>query len=182
VFERLDNFLIAKATSAAHRFQRLTGLTTYFIARIGVAISALSIIVEMLNYLYPFLSGKTSMGAMIIGFLCLLLAIQYSIVLGKAEESVGSNVKPAILLPFITRSYVWRIFWLWGLAFDLVVFFAHHSRFVVLEFLWGPGYPLGLVIFFYFVKVDPLPPGKSKVREWIEGFTAVREQVPSRAH
>jgi hypothetical protein len=185
MLERLDNLILSQATKIAHRFQRLTGLTTYFIANIGVGFSSLAIILDIFNYFYPFLLHKTPLFGLIMDILIVFMMIKDSIFLIKANEHVGSNVKPAE----IYRALIWgsflRPFWFGFLILDIISFISfislfHKYKFAVPSFFGDVGFSLGLTIFYYFVAVEPLPPGKSKIREWIESSTFVPQLIPAK--
>jgi hypothetical protein len=110
-------------------------------------------------------------------FLSVLLLLEFfgrTVVLTKAEEYLwsGSGTKPR-LMKYFDRP-LWRFLWLNFLVLDISIFLRSgliHSRYWFLEFVVSVFFSFGLNIFYYFVAVDPLPPGKSKMRVWIESFT-----------
>lgn len=175
LLERADNFLFAQATKFAHAVQRLTGLTTYFIAKLGVGVVAISIIIDILNYFYQFLTFKTYGWAAAVNLIGVVLVISWSRTLQKAEDCLGDAIKPAELGTLMVRGALWRKIYLFVFVMALIGYCVHPGKFVVLQFWDSPGFPLGMLIFTYFLAVDPLPPGRSKVREWLESLTFMPE-------
>jgi hypothetical protein len=169
MFQALDKALLSLAAKFAHRLQRLTGLTSYFIARLGVTISVLALLVYALNYGHHFLAHTSSFFGMVSSGICLLPLVWRSILVQKAEENLGSDVKPAILIVQLSEHWFWRMLWLSIMPVGILLGWGcfMRSHYLVYEVFNEVGYPLGISLFSYFIMVDPLPPGKSKLREWL---------------
>lgn len=182
MFQALDSFLLSRAKKFAHRLQRLTGLSSYFIARLGVVISTLSLFIYVLNYGHPFLIHTSSFSGAIMSGLCLLPTIQRSFLVQQAEDSLGKNVKPISLMIEFTQHYAWRLWWVSITVLSLVFAWREivHSRYFVYEAINAVGLPLGVVVFSYFILVDPLPPGTSKLREWLGNLFFTAQLAPQK--
>lgn len=176
----IDTFILSICTKISHALQRATGLTCYFIAKIGIAISTLDLIVETLNYFYKFLHFSTTVFGLVILTLCLLTMIHRSIVCSKAEDHLWSGrlTRPAELLPY-SESILWRILWVALFLIDIFCAFLgmHKYHHIFLEVVSQCFFSLGLIIFYYFIAVNPLPPGMSKLRKWINNFSQVLTPV-----
>jgi hypothetical protein len=179
MFEKLDKTALALATKIAHKLQRLTGLTSYSVARIGIAISATTLILGAINYGRQFLAFHTSFSEMVGNGICLIPLVWRTAILQKAEESLGSNVKPAILLIQLTESPRWRLIWAIVLLVEALFSWPAliRSHYIFCEGFYAVGYPLGVLVFSYFVAVDPLPPGTSKLREWLGNLFSLPPQA-----
>lgn len=171
-FEVIDAMLLRSTTKFSHWFQRLTGRSNYFIAKIGVFISAITTLIEISNYFSQFLWRKT--GFMILVF-CVVINIMTFIeanALDKADESLESETR--VLHPLLTHSMWSRLLWV-GISLNNTGI-ACQQLLIVKEF--GPldafvqvGLSYGTLIFYYFCEVEPLRPSKSKIREWLEKFS-----------
>lgn len=170
MFQQLDDKIRRAATKFAHGLQRATGLTSYFLARIGVLLAAFAIVIETVNYFHQFLLYKTTTFDLCIAGPLIALLGWRSIIITKAEESIGSNSKPSILMPYLTESYFWRITWVVFTLMDILISCLIHSPSPVYETIRRVGFSSGITIFSYFILIDPLPPGTSKIREWISGL------------
>ena len=180
----LDDALLRVCTKVSHALQRATGLTNYFIAKLGLAFTGVAIVIDILNYLHKFLSKDTPMALMVLDVIILLEIYLRTWLLTKAEEQlwIDSTTKPRMLLFDVKRPPWWRITWIIGFIFVsiLCAIKPPEGPYRFLEWVAGPVFPFGLVIFYYFVAVDPLPPGKNKVREWIESFRSHGELATER--
>jgi len=174
---KLDSFLLDLCTRFSHWLQRTTGLTNFFIAKIGVALVVLNMVVWLLNYLHRFLIEPTSTGTLFFVGPIVFFAIWRSLALAKAEERLLSDT-PAIdrmLMSSLALRLVWMFFLAQeGLIFGLSVKRMHH---IVLEIFGGLGWSFGMVIFSYFVAVHPMPPGKSRLREFVDSI-GLRKAIP----
>lgn len=168
----VDAAILGICTKFSHALQRAIGLTNYFIAKLGLAMSATDVVVEAINYFHPFLHSKTKWWLLVLYTMLLVEFYLRTLFLTKAEEHLwsGSCTKPQELKNLCI--WWWRVTWLFWLGLDLSVYTFSHLRgpYWFLEFVCQTWFSGGLVIFYYFVAVDPLPPGKSWLRKWIENF------------
>lgn len=169
ILETADNKVLEVCTKSSHKLQKATGLTNYFVAKMGVGITSLSLTVDIVNFLHQFLPYKTPTSGLVLDGLCFLNMISNSIDCTKAEDRLD-DIKPSFLFRYRNRYN--RFLW-WGfLIFDSIRFYFSH-QYNFLNFARTEFFSVGLLIFYYFIAVDPLPPGKSKIREWIESFEKV---------
>ena len=182
MLEKIDSAILAVCAKFSHRLQRMTGLTNYFVAKIGVACSAFNIIVATMNHFYQLLSYTTSAAILWIFGIVLCTLVRDSFNCSKAEEQLwsGRNAKPARLLQYISRGKFWRLLWisLFILDVDRLWHTLPRARYWLPEIVAQTFFSLGFALFYYFIAVDPLPPGKSKVREWLENFGLFQKPVP----
>lgn len=139
----------------------------------------MAILADVINYFRKYTSFTTTPLSLIIDSVCLLIMIGRSNEVQHIEDSVGSDTKPAELAHYVSSSH-WRLFWLLGLLWSLMLT-PWHSDNLFLELLRFPGYSLGCFIFWCFIVVDPLPPGTSKVREWLNSFTSHPVPAPAKS-
>jgi len=182
VFEKIDSILLAACTRFSHSLQRTTGLTNYFVAKIGVILVSVSMIVNATNYLSQFLYIKTSILTVCFDGGMLLLMVGRSLDIARAEDQLwsGRRTKPAELMKYIG---LWpcRLLWIMFLSMDVWWFWFRFPlfRYQLLEFADGTFFTLGSAIFYYFIAVDPLPPGRSKIRALIEKFGMAQTPLPA---
>jgi hypothetical protein len=172
MMRELDSFLLARATRFSHAIQRTTGITNYFIAKVGVGIAAIGLLADIVNYFLHLILPSPTLWIVVLDFLFLIDMIWRSLILSRADEHNWSSnrAKPAELLRF-TESYLWRLFWFGAFIVDCFRIVGHRqSQYFGLIVAQKAGLSLGLCIFGYFVAVDPLPPGMSKLRQWLSAF------------
>jgi hypothetical protein len=174
--KRINKF----CTVVSHRLQRGTGLTCYFIARVGVGMMGLDVIAEIINAFFRFLPNKTPL---VITFICcfvLLMCINRSRLCQRADDTLGEALPRGLMAEIVGElNAFFRVFWLVWAIFDLAIFFAWppHS---LGRFIQQCLFSMGAFIFHNFVAVFPLPPGKSKVSEWIKAM--LFRWQPAEAH
>lgn len=176
----LDGYLMSKVTKFSHYLQRTLGITNYFVAKIGIALASLALSMGILDYFIPFLHSHTTKFSFFIKGLCIIDMIWRSFLCSKAEEAMyESDVKPAFLLRLSGNTF-WRLCWIGFLAIDLAYFPGSWKKNHLPDIVDENFFSLGLAIFYYFIAVNPLPPGKSKVREWINGLFRVLRPASQR--
>ena len=124
MFEKIDSGILAACTKFSHALQRMTGLTNYFVAKIGVALVAVSLLLEVLNQLHPFLRIRNSWVDLLFDALIFATLIDRSLQLTKAEDSLwaGKNTKPIGLMKYTTRPE-WRLLWMVLLIVNIIHLF-----------------------------------------------------------
>jgi hypothetical protein len=184
MFNKIDSAILAGCTKLSHAIQRATGLTNYFIARAGIAVTAIAIVIRVVNYFHQFLVHGTSLFDTVLLSYMLVCLVGSSNGCAKADEQLwsGSRTKPTWLLGFHNERFL-RVIVVVSLvlnALSLPITLAV-SRYRILETFREIGFPLGMATFLYFVIVDPLPPGRSTVRKWLEALKAVRSPATAPA-
>lgn len=174
----IDDAVQARCTKFSHALQRATGLTCYFVARLGTALAATDLIANAVNYYFRFLPSASTLFDVVICALLLFGMVQRSNACHKADEKLGDNVKPAELRPYTGGRFdaFWRVLWVFFSVVFLPMMFYYKPLF--LSFVQNEAFQLGVAIFYNFVNVTPMPPGSNKVREWVKGLFAKRVLVP----
>lgn len=177
-FERMDAFVLAGCTKLSHSLQRFTGLTNFFIAKIGVFLCSLNCVERIGNYFLRFLPKQTHALEFVCLVIMLLVNFARTFILNRADESMLSEARTKWRS---LQSALWeRIVFIWFSLGDVFGFIFQRSH-GLLDCVSSTFFSLGILIFFYFSLVDPLPPGKSKVRQWFESFRLVRQLAGVRA-
>jgi hypothetical protein len=178
---KLDAFLLERATRLSHWLQRTTGLTCYFIAKLGVFVAGSSLLVDIVNHFLKFLQTHTPLWVVVLNMFLFLVMVLNSLDLTKADETIGDGVLPRHLQPYVTQGPTWRLVVMSVTLVSAGLFawdyFFGRYRFFMLEFMHAVWFPAGMTVFYYFVAVLPLPPGKSKVRRWLENLRRTRVPV-----
>ena len=182
----LDAWILALCTKFAHAFQRLTGESNYFLAKIGLMISSLHMVIEIINFFYPvLLAEKTSLSGFLFELVLLVSVFSVAYDLDNTDESQQLSSERVIdpSLPSIFDKYGWavRLFFAFFFVFDVVnVFFqVKHSHWGILEIVHFVAFSFGITAFQYFVVVEPLRPGKSKIKQWIEKLSFSSREMAS---
>lgn len=185
VIEKIDSVIIAACTKFSHWLQQLTGITSYFLANVGNGLFAISLMLRVVNYFHQIFRLPTDTFDAFLSSFLLLNTLSQSFLCIKAQEHLLGNAetKPAALRSYQKKGISQlRIFWIILLAITLLsaptavggpLWILDGMRYVFL--------PLGAVIFYCFIAVDPLPPGKSKVRQWVEKLAGAGRLVPAPA-
>jgi hypothetical protein len=175
VIDALDDKIHTICTSLSHKLQQFCGLTNYFIARVGVALTAISVIADVINYYHRFLPFASGIVGVVFDGLILISCISRSIACQRGDESVGNNTKPAHVL-FYTERPFWRVLWVALTIWDTAI--AVFSTNPLLAWLQLGTFSLGCAVFYNFIIVTPMPPGTNKVREWLSSFGRQPQPVP----
>jgi hypothetical protein len=158
-------------TKFSHRLQWATGLTCYFVARVGSGFCAINVMASMINYYFRFLPDRTSGVLLVINSMLLVLLVRDTMLCQRAEDSISRGIKPAELVIYdLTHAPFFRVFWIVAAAFDLLVLLIRactHPFHLFQSFLQNVAFSLGCALFYNFIVVNPMPPGTSKLREWV---------------
>jgi hypothetical protein len=106
VIKKIDSLILAACTRFSHWLQRLTGLTNYFVAKIGVGCTAVSVMVEIANFVHGMFKNPTPLPIVIIDTVTLLGCIYRSLICTKAQDRLyeSADTKPADLLVYMSNS------------------------------------------------------------------------------
>lgn len=182
VFVRIDEVILSFFTKISHWWQRLTGLTNYWLAKCALMVVSISLLVRILNYWHPLLSHKTELGLLAIaGFLIIGCCICIMIIDEADTQAQNSDTQAMPVNVTMRGETFWRIWFVFltltaiaQLPVDLL-----KTKSIILELVNGCLCP-SMACFLYFAAVNPLPPAKSKVREWIESFRPTPALQPMR--
>jgi len=196
VFELIDKRILALFTKFSHWFQRLTGQTNFFLARVFLFLVVTEMIVRLLNYWLHFLSRKTTIIDVVVSPVLVLFSVIYLHCLHQADEQIyrDNTVKPFIqhlfesgsagsAITMVFMRVLGMILIVLALPMDVEdLLFRKLEKNVVWALEAYTSFGLAyFIVFIYFVLVDPLPPGKSKVRQWVESVSAgFRKTAPAR--
>ncbi len=181
-FEFWDKPLLAFFTKIAHSFQLLTGRTCFFLAYICISVFSIVALSSVVNYWLPVLYRETSLSEVFVmaffvpfGFWQCQIAQGADRLQGEVksfhrlywENPVWKIVR--VLLFFNVIAHLPQDFSACWYMVDLIRL-THRGVWIfgVLYHLSAWFYTGGI----YFAGVAPLPPGKSKVRQWLESFQA----------
>lgn len=164
----LDERLLKLCTRIAHAVQIWTGKTNFFIAKIGLILSTLPVTLRITNHFTRILHDTTSGFEIAMWVLYLLAVISIMGKLDKADQRHKDSETKVMLKDLVVyTSPAYRIWMLFLTCLNLSTIDRSLLELLASSMVWACGY----LIFLYFVSVDPLPPRKSKIREWVEGFS-----------
>lgn len=170
----IDGWALRFCTNIAHTFQLLTGRTNFFIAKLGVLFASVDITLRMAGYFHPFPHHPKSMFDIIIGIIYMPIIISRALKLDEADKH-SSNSSEKAAIPGITNasSFLVRILWLVFAIQDTLWVVVEHSRpdYNFIDILLAVSFSYGLLVFYYFIEVEPLRPQKSKIRQWVENLS-----------
>lgn len=173
LLHRFDDAIAARATQAAHALQRATGLTSLFIARMGLLMSACALTVVVVNHYRPLLvHAHDDVIEVVMSFaMGAFLIVPVYEMLKRVDHHTNVVSKRVMLAREIAAPIFWRL----GMAtlgsMELVdaVFRWQTEHFPILYVIHNLD-AVGFAIFAYFVRVDPLPPCRGwmfeRVRSW----------------
>ena len=187
LFLSTDQFILRFCTRLAHLLQRTMGITSYLLAKNFVVLSLVVFALDILNFFLPILSQPTKLLALVglAGMLILTFPQTLSFIseMNKVHDAFCRGEIPNIAIereqpssPFaVVRVYFLMMQCLryWSFFSDLK---AYRSFF--LEF-FDRSLFLFVALALYFMLVRPLPPGTTKVGEWVKGFRLRGQKLAS---
>jgi hypothetical protein len=185
--EHLDERVLRLCTQFAHWFQRLTGRTNYFLAKIGVTMAAVSLLILIANYYFKFLPVFIlSPSWLLLGIVMITSLLHDAYCLDKSEKAAQLSTERVRDPLMLSSSPAMRLLCLFPsilcTTMSWILFIRHPIWEVFMMVAVIMGLINGATIFLYFTAVDPLPPGTSKVRQWIAGIaSALRPRTPVRS-
>jgi hypothetical protein len=170
----VDAYILAACTVVAHWFQRLTGMTSFFIARCGAVLWVIGLFSGILNYFQPIANPRSNVFDVVIGIILSVEWVVRAERVRKADEQLraGRTVLPAwvaetrgpegVILRMLLNTFVAVLVLVSPVSWHL------HSTTVdrVYAFINYAGL-FGVWVYAYFLAVTPLPPGVSRVRAWV---------------
>ncbi len=165
LLEKLDDTVLDVCTRFAHAVQRLTGYTSRFIAKVGVLISTISMTLHVVNYFHRILWHRTDVFLLSISVMLIFGAFMRIHNLDRADDQQLSEEIAEVEGGTGKDNWLYRLVFLFATILVTLVsssIIGFLGKIDDLSFVWG------LTIFHYFVAVEPLRPGKSKIRQWIE--------------
>ncbi|MEK7560169.1 MAG: hypothetical protein AAB522_02625 [Patescibacteria group bacterium] len=181
ILERVDGKILEFFTKISHKFQRLTGRTNFFLARLCLSGMAIGLLLSVISYWIPLLHRKTNLFWVFVEIFVVLRLTFDVKELEKAEEQnfFGEVTQKPILRLLPVHNHIFRVFvfaaniFLTGIVLLAVatgIFETATTTFftIIDHVLTWPA----ATCFCYFAVVTPMPPGKSKIREWVENFAS----------
>ncbi|HEY4495354.1 MAG TPA: hypothetical protein VJC01_02815 [Candidatus Paceibacterota bacterium] len=180
----VDSIFLLFFTKISHKFYRLTGYSNFFLAKLAVCVMVASVMVVIFNYWFPgILHYQSSPIQVVLCSLISMFCLFDMIKCDKAEKSAFNDERVRMFSP-LYYSPVNRLLWIFlaSLTILAVPFTIASNKgyliFKTLELAFAPA----LTAFKYLISVDPPSLGKSKIREWIESFSAgFRKLVQAKA-
>jgi hypothetical protein len=174
----LDTWIIARVTVFAHAFQRWTGRTCFWLAKCCLVVFVFVLMINVFDYFVPLLEARAGLVGLIIN----VPASIFWMTQVKRLEDIDRHARStAGTLPAWVLAHRQAPAWLrLGLVsltiLDLgliVNYWVQGHALWLLNTLDRSGMP-AFMLAEYLIHVNPLPPGTSKVRQWITGmFTMV---------
>lgn len=169
----VDEFVFKHITKFSHWFQRLTGKTCYFLAKIMFLLIISDFIIVACNYWIKILYVETIFLQVVIAPLLIWILTDYVYMMDKSDRHLHKGNRTKLVTAF-TILPAFRII---VLILSSLVFISLPGAYFAEKGFWLFNINHELVLIYialgaYFASVDPLPPGVSKIREWIESFNA----------
>ncbi len=173
---RLDARLLAMFTRIAHRFQVLFGRTNFFLAKLCLVVAAIGILEMVLNYWWPLLPmHPRSWEVPFYGAAFLIIVRDVHACEREDERRMLSRTR---VRPFFYNDVLGNFSLdtqkVWRAVLALVGFGKMPISLWVMSYEPHPWLWLGfsltvpaMAAALYFIAVEPLPPGESKVRVWL---------------
>jgi hypothetical protein len=185
-FELIDRQILKFFTKIAYRFQDLFGKNNFFLARIFYMLGVLSMLPTALDYWFDTIVVKSTVVDLLI---YVLLVVVYAVGLNWATTTMENEFndpgdiirnKPAYIIATTSFSGYWVLVSLYFGFKDFIEYFSlnlYNTKYAVFELITCMFWFL-MLAGCYFSRVNPRPPMKGKIREWIEGLS--RRIVPVR--
>lgn len=164
MLERIDSWVLERCTVFSHWLQRNTGLTNFFVAKMGVFISTFSCIYGITGYFFHFSGLEVSLGELSLKLIGVMTMYYLLHPLNENEDRVYSGKAffgslmpvPAIRLLYLFLSFM---------IFPAIIQGETFSRILSKEV-----FSVGIAIYGYFSSITPLPPGRSKIGQMVDAF------------
>ena len=184
----IDSYILDFCKNFAHAFQIITGKTNFFLAKIGRFLCFVWVVGLILNDIFKLIPEvKDGWIGMAINIWILWLMAYEGNVLDEVDKQFNSTpeVLPRKLFDLRRHStIVIRLLFVGFFYFDIIRFclmmYFSPNKSIAHWLLYSPIFDIGVLMFYYFILVDPLPPSKGKVREWLDSFSKGK-LVPARA-
>lgn len=177
---KIDAVFLAFFNRIARAFARLTGKSNFFLAKIAVWLVIISAMTTALNYWLPILARKTNpFIAALYGYAALLFLTDIYRC-DRAEDAATNDERTRIFSPAIYSPIFRALIVIMGvITAPSAIFDIASSAGIMLAKILDNSYMPAFAAFIYFASLDPPQMGKSKVREWVEGFAnSFRQLVP----
>ena|ERR1700733_13506346 len=177
LFVRLDRFILEQVFERfAHWFQRLTGKTNFWLAKLSRYVLVLSTVVDIVLRSMR----DNVLDVAILVFFSVVFIPRFGMIIREMESRPLRGVRnDAAISP------------IWMCARMLAVLFLASSQIIlVADMVYGVPFSrhvgeywlrqiefLSYDCLFYFIACTPLPPGNSALKQWAEGFSQKWESL-----
>jgi len=180
MLEKIDNYLIGIATKISHWTQKHFGITNFCIARIGGYVELLGIMICIILCLWNRKAYEIALFLLIgVPFLAVVTHVAITDIKAthKSEQQMMENnisIRKYWYSDAILRVIGFMLTLTGMLLLPITIFVTRgflplFSVFIILA---------GSTILDIFAEVTPLPPHKSKMREWAEKLKAALQPTP----
>lgn len=180
----VDSFFLSFFTKISHKFCRLTGRTNFFLAKLMVCVTLACTMIMVLGYWLPLFPTKLPVIFVVLAGLLNIKCLIEMNLCDKAENAALNDERVRIFNP-LNYVPILRILWVYAtivISWMLIYAFTINSKGIFIAEAVLVSYAPSITAFKYLVSVDPPTPGKSKIREWAESFSAgFRKLVPIKA-
>ena len=166
--DALDKGIIRVFTRFCNWFQRLTGKSNFFLAKIVILLASVSCLIDGVNYFFHILPYEASGFLFVVNASLVGSGLYRAYFCDRAEEKLfrGEGIRFAQLhTPQWFRLVLFFVA-IFSIPSFSVVVTAQNPVPVFLSNAW----PTEMFLFFYLTEVVPLPPGTSKVKQWIDSL------------
>lgn len=166
----VDGAIMGRLTKFAHWFQRITGRTSIFLAKMGILAILISLSIYIMSLILPILPYKiTPLFAFVFGLVAIAEIRQMS-ELDKAEDAFFSSAEK-VKRSWMRSDFALRmillglsIYRMLELGFDKYPTNAWRVATVAMSYF-------GLYFYYCFIDINPLPPCRSKLLTFIESLS-----------
>ena len=166
LLEAIDSWVLLKCTRLSHFLQRNTGLTNFFVAKIGLFMCFLSVLVNIGGYWFPLLDEKPSL---IFIPIQLFLLVWLILILRSCTINEDRLFGGKLLFHDPVNNWLYRIQFLFLVGIYTVPA-VHYYKGNFLNVISVSFFMWGMCMALYFMAVTPLPPGMNRLRKAIEKF------------
>ncbi len=167
--EKVDDYCLTLCSRFSHWLQRTTGWTNFFVAKIGFCMFCISQFLGIANYWWPLIMFKTNILTLIFYFCGASYATR---LIYYCDENERRLYQAKLLYKIEGNIRIIRLFFLGCSIIVLVCLPVVLPRMHIWEAVYSCFYIWGFCIGKFFIAVTPLPPGTSKIRQFINDFVA----------
>jgi hypothetical protein len=175
----VDGALLHLVEGLCHRFQRLTGRTSVWLA---FQMTNLSIVIYFIWAVQWYLRGPRMIRpGLTVFFVLLIYGLTQSVLrtpIEAVEASAYNRVARGLRNPRRVRDLMLRVLFLALSVFLLGPFVLALVTFRIQIVLLGYSLIILTTVVLYLLAVDPLPPCESRIREWVRGSFRVLAPAP----
>ena len=183
--ERTDALILSFFTKISHKFQQATGQTNFFLAKCCIFLLGLSLCIHLINFFVRILNQETDIFLLSVMVVMGILLNKHLSLCEKEDKNLKNSIEKPTKNPREIGLFSLRIITIFICFFtvnyyNLVKELSQPKVSLIFEIL-NHGFSPVYCSYLYFISVTLLPPGKSRIREWIESFGKVPVPVPVRS-